>query len=245
MYAEPPLFKSSLATTNRGKVAEVQTFFNSLTVNPNTLLLTLECLTQLPEVDETATTFLGNARLKALAAAPLITQGIVLAEDSGFSIPALAGTYGHTPFPGVCSNRWMTPTIRRQLLGIEDDSPIVQAHLSAGIYALLQQQHLHPQSTQATYTSAWVAADAHGNVIFETEGVLNLTVVPPQTPAGPYGFGYDPITQPASHEIATLNVPQHHSLSDIPTEIKNQFSHRGKALRALHQWLIQSYTVKR
>src|ERR1700761_2011547 len=57
----------------------------------------------LPEPDETEQTFVGNALLKARAAAE--ASGLVaLADDSGLSVAALEGQ------PGVYSARWAGPT---------------------------------------------------------------------------------------------------------------------------------------
>ena len=56
----------------------------------------------LPEPDETETTFVGNALLKARAAAE--ASGLVaLADDSGLSVTALDGA------PGIFSARWAGP----------------------------------------------------------------------------------------------------------------------------------------
>ena len=167
-----------------------------------------------------------------------VTTPFVMAEDSGFSIPALAGCYGHPEFPGIHSNRWMTRDIRYELLGIHDDSPVIQAHLSAGIYALLERNGLNPITTQATYTSAWVVANDNGQVVFETEGHVDLWLVAEGAPAGKYGFGYDSIVRPQESQLAGLSVPAHQTLADITTEAKNQFSHRGKALRSVYRWLL-------
>ncbi|MDH4379610.1 MAG: non-canonical purine NTP pyrophosphatase [Vampirovibrionales bacterium] len=227
------------ATTNAGKVSEVQAFFDSLPVHEGAPTIRLHCPNHLPDVDETETTFLGNARLKALAVAAHVTTPFVMAEDSGFSIPALAGSYGHASFPGVHSNRWMTPAIRHELLGINDDSPVIQAHLSAGIYALVKRKGLNPIATPANYTSAWVIANADGEVLFEIEGHVNLWLAAEGTPAGSYGFGYDPMVCPHEEELVGVNAPAHHTLADISTVVKNQFSHRGKAMRSVYQWLLQ------
>src|ERR1700748_2651668 len=57
----------------------------------------------LPEPDETETTFVGNALLKARAAAE--ASGLIaLADDSGLSVAALDGS------PGIVSARWAGPT---------------------------------------------------------------------------------------------------------------------------------------
>src|ERR1700742_3964020 len=56
----------------------------------------------LPEPDETETTFIGNAILKARAAAD--RSGLIaLADDSGLSVRALGGD------PGIYSARWAGP----------------------------------------------------------------------------------------------------------------------------------------
>src|ERR1700741_5231877 len=56
----------------------------------------------LPEPDETETTFVGNALLKARAAAD--RSGLIaLADDSGLSVRALGGA------PGIYSARWAGP----------------------------------------------------------------------------------------------------------------------------------------
>src|SRR5262249_17294188 len=57
----------------------------------------------LPEPEETETTFVGNALLKARAAAE--ASGLIaLADDSGLSVAALDGA------PGIYSARWAGPS---------------------------------------------------------------------------------------------------------------------------------------
>jgi XTP/dITP diphosphohydrolase len=218
-----------MATTNDGKRNEIQSFFNTLSVPINVTLPQ-----HLEDVEETGTTFLANAQLKAEAALSNPTDSDwVMAEDSGFSIPALDGIYHHSPFPGIHSNRWMTPDIRHDLLGIDGDvHPIVQTHLSAGIYALIERHQLaHPIA--ARYHCAMVVLDKHsGDIVFQTEETAELTIVPKDTPAGPHGFGYDSITCPTPESLVGFNVPPHQTTSHIATEYKNQFSHRAKALQA-------------
>lgn len=57
----------------------------------------------LPEPEETESTFIGNAKLKALAAAKAANLP-ALADDSGLSVTALNGA------PGIYSARWAGPT---------------------------------------------------------------------------------------------------------------------------------------
>ena len=85
------------ATHNPGKVPEIAALLDGR----------FEIVTAgqlgLPEPDETESTFVGNALLKARHAADL--SGLpALADDSGLSVKALDGA------PGIFSARWAGPT---------------------------------------------------------------------------------------------------------------------------------------
>jgi XTP/dITP diphosphohydrolase len=86
-----------LATHNAGKVREIGAMlapFNVAVKSAGEL--------NLPEPEETETTFIGNAKLKALAAAT--AAGIpALADDSGLCVNGLNGD------PGIYSARWAGP----------------------------------------------------------------------------------------------------------------------------------------
>ena len=83
-----------LATHNAGKVREVAAL-----LAPWGLEVTGVGDLGLPEPEETESSFLGNARIKALAAATATGQ-VALADDSGFSVAALDG------MPGVWTADW-------------------------------------------------------------------------------------------------------------------------------------------
>lgn len=86
-----------LATHNAGKLAEFATLladFGIKVVSAGEL--------NLPEPEETATTFAGNAAIKALAAAKAANLP-ALADDSGLCVAALDGA------PGIYSARWAGP----------------------------------------------------------------------------------------------------------------------------------------
>jgi len=86
-----------LATHNQGKVRELQAMLSG---RPITLRTSAEL--GLPEPDETADTFIGNATIKALAGAT--RSGLpCLADDSGLCVSALGGQ------PGVVSALWSGP----------------------------------------------------------------------------------------------------------------------------------------
>jgi XTP/dITP diphosphohydrolase len=85
-----------VATHNPGKVVEIAQILE------NRFELVTAGGLGLPEPDETETTFVGNALLKARAAAD--ASGLpALADDSGLSVTALDGA------PGIYSARWAGP----------------------------------------------------------------------------------------------------------------------------------------
>ena len=93
-FTEPKLI---VASHNKGKLVEIAdllTRFEVETVGADAL--------GLPEPEETGTTFIANAELKALAAA--MTAGLpALSDDSGLAVDALDGA------PGIYSARWARP----------------------------------------------------------------------------------------------------------------------------------------
>ena len=88
--------KVVIATHNPGKARELAAILE------NRFDIVTAGALGLPEPEETETTFVGNALLKARAAAR--ASGLVaLADDSGLSVTALDGA------PGVYSARWAGP----------------------------------------------------------------------------------------------------------------------------------------
>lgn len=128
----------------------------------------------LPEPEETETTFLGNARIKAHAAAQ--ASGLpALADDSGICVDALNGA------PGVYTADWaQTPTGRNFDLAMEKTWDAVCA--SAGNPSLRAR-------FCCTLVLAW--PDGHEEA-FEGE-VWGQLVWPKR---GASGHGYDPMFQP-------------------------------------------------
>src|SRR5579864_3129357 len=91
-----PRTRLVVATHNPGKVRELAEILE------NRFELVTAGELGLPEPEETEMTFVGNALLKARAAAE--ASGLVaLADDSGLSVAALEGA------PGIYSARWAGP----------------------------------------------------------------------------------------------------------------------------------------
>jgi XTP/dITP diphosphohydrolase len=155
-----PLRRLVIATANPGKVRELRALLSDLPIE----LLAAEGM---PEVDETETTFAGNAELKARAAAAWSGEW-ALADDSGLEVDALDGG------PGVYSNRFAgegTTEAQRntRLLELLADTP--------------------PERRTARY-KAVVAIAAPDGRLWLNEGACEGVII--NESRGDNGFGYDP-----------------------------------------------------
>ena len=163
---KPRLIKDSrlvVATHNPGKAREIAALLGG----------DFEVLSAdqagVPEPEETESTFIGNAVLKARHAAA--ASGLpALADDSGMSVRALDGQ------PGIYSARWAGPG--------KDFAPAmtrVERELGDAV------------DRSAWFTCALAVAWPDGSV-FAVEGIVEGQLVFP--PRGERGFGYDPIFVP-------------------------------------------------
>lgn len=125
----------------------------------------------IPEPDETESTFVGNALLKARHAADLSGR-IAIADDSGLSVTALDGA------PGIFSARWAGPS---KDFG-EAMSKVEERILETG-----------SDDRTAWFTSALAVAWPDGPSVV-VEGIVRGSLVFPGK--GLHGFGYDPIFVP-------------------------------------------------
>ena len=129
----------------------------------------------LPEPDETELTFVGNALLKARAAAD--ASGLIaLADDSGLSVTALDGA------PGIYSARWAGP---------EKDFAMAMRKVEERL------EEAGAADFSAWCTSALAVAWPGGPAVV-VEGRVDGTLTFP--PRGQRGFGYDPIFVPEGME---------------------------------------------
>ena len=125
----------------------------------------------LPEPDETETTFVGNALLKARAAAE--ASGLVsLADDSGLSVTALDGS------PGIYSARWAGPG---------RDFTVAMKKVEERL------EETRAQDFSAWFTSALAVAWPGGPAVVVEGRVDGVLTFPGR---GDRGFGYDPIFTP-------------------------------------------------
>ena len=153
------------ATHNPGKARELAELLDGMVE-----LVTAGSL-NLPEPAETETTFVGNALLKARAAAE--ASGLIaLADDSGLSVAALDGA------PGIYSARWAGPS---------KDFAEAMAKVEARLEAT-------GNDDRAAWFTCALAVAWPGGPAVVVEGRIDGTLTFP--PRGDRGFGYDPIFIP-------------------------------------------------
>lgn len=163
-----------VATHNKGKLEEIARMFDGLGI-----AVVAASAFGLPEPDETESSFVGNARIKAHAAATA-TGLPALADDSGITVDALNGA------PGVYTADWAeTPTGRDFNLAMNRTWQALE-NIAAP----------HPRLAQFRCTLVLAWPDGHDEVF---EGVMQGQVVWPMR--GTEGFGYDPMFQPDGHAL--------------------------------------------
>ena len=154
-----------VATHNPGKARELSEILDG-----KFELVTAGAL-GLGEPDETESTFVGNALLKARAAAD--ASGLTaLADDSGLSVAALGGA------PGIYSARWAGP---------QKDFALAMQKVEERLEAS------GSDDRAAWFTCALAVAWPDGPAVV-VEGRIDGSLVFP--PRGGRGFGYDPIFMP-------------------------------------------------
>ncbi|WP_312814732.1 RdgB/HAM1 family non-canonical purine NTP pyrophosphatase [Brevundimonas sp.] len=158
------------ATHNPGKAREIEALLDG-----NYEIVTAGSL-NLPEPDETESTFVGNAMLKARHAAALSGE-VCLADDSGMSVTALDGA------PGIFSARWAGPS---------KDFDLAMQKVEERL------EETGSKDRSAWFTSALAVAWPDGTCVV-VEGRVDGTIVFP--PRGDQGFGYDPIFQPHGYDV--------------------------------------------
>jgi len=180
--------KLLVATHNAGKLQEMRHILAPFEIN-----VSGAADHKLVEPDETETTFVGNARIKAHAATQA-TGFPALSDDSGIEIAALNGA------PGVYTADWAeTPN------GRDFELAMKKAH-----QMLVDQGHQQPWNARfcSTLVLAWPDGE---DLVFE--GTVEGRFVWPMR--GRTGHGYDPIFQPNGYKktFAEMTDEQKNSIS--------------------------------
>ena len=157
-----------VATRNVHKVEEIRAILTDYEV------CDLSVISDPPIVEETGTTFLANATLKALAISEL-TDALVLSDDSGLEVDALGGD------PGVFSSRY----------GGEDGNDALNN-------AKLLRELGEESNRRARFRCVIVLARSGESLADFSGAVEGLILKAAQEGEG--GFGYDPLFVPDGHE---------------------------------------------
>ncbi len=163
-----------VATHNQGKLDEIAHLLEPFGVS---VVGAKEM--NLPEPDETETTFVGNARIKAHAAAQA-TGLPALADDSGIEIDALNGA------PGVYTADWAETENGRDFVMAMTRTHDKLEEIDAPL----------PRTARFCCTLVLAWPDGHDEVF---PGIMPGQVVWPMR--GDQGHGYDPIFQPEGYDI--------------------------------------------
>ena len=189
-----------IATHNPGKLAEMREL-----LAPYNIAATSAAELNLPEPEETGTTFAANARIKAMAAAKATGQA-AFADDSGLCVDALRGD------PGIYSARWAGPD--KDFRGAMNRIQTL----------LVEKGATAPEQRRAHFIAALCLAWPDGHVE-EVEGRVDGRIVWP--PLGNKGFGYDPLFLPDGHDrtFGEMTADEKHGLPPKGMGL----SHRARA----------------
>ena len=171
--------KIVFATSNVGKIAEIQTAFQPLNIE-----IIPQSQFDLKEVEETASTFVENALLKARCAAEK-SHLPALADDSGLMVDALNDA------PGIYSARYAgenadpKANIQKLLNALKE---IPQEKRTARFYCVLVYLRYPTDPCAIICEGIW-----KGSILFE--------------PKGDKGFGYDPVFYVPSHHCSAAELP--------------------------------------
>ena len=187
-----------IASHNPGKIIEMADLLRPMGINVKTAKEM-----GVSEPEETGTTFIANAKLKARTSA-IKTQLPAFADDSGLVIPALDGQ------PGIYSARWG---------GLERDFAIAIKRVERELKA----RNVPSEGVAAYFVSAlslfW--PDGHSeNFEGEVHGKLTFP------PRGTNGFGYDSIFIADGDNITfgEMNPEKKHSISHRSVAFNKLFS---------------------
>ncbi len=159
------------------------------------------------DVEETAKSFEGNARLKAEAYRALYPESWVLADDSGLCVDGLGG------MPGIYSARF----------GGEDSD---YQRKSALIWKGLREKGIPEEDWSARFVCAICLFEPAAESPHIFRGEMEGRIIPEMR--GAHGFGYDPIFYLPEYKMTS---------AEIDPALKNKISHRGRALAKVRAFL--------
>lgn len=193
-----PVKQVVLASSNPGKLKEI----NAILAEVNIEVLPQSAFNVI-DVEETGTTFVENAILKAKHAAKV--SGLpAIADDSGLVVPALCGA------PGVYSARYAQETPDAPKSDVKNNEKLLQA-----------MQGIQKRDAAFVCVMALCLSETHPLPLI-AEGIWQGEIA--QAAYGEGGFGYDPLFYVPTHKMTAAEMDK--------TE-KNRISHRAMALKGL------------
>lgn len=192
-----------IASRNKGKIAEFREMFQTLGIE---VISMDDYAAELPEIEETGTTFHENARLKAEGICQIVHIP-VLADDSGLAIDALDGQ------PGVYSARFAS----EHATDATNNEKVLQL-----------MQTVDADARGARFVCVLALAKPNEATIF-AEGFCQGKIL--DKPIGEHGFGYDPIFQPDGFDRSMAQLKseeknkishRHHALKALQTILQTE-----------------------
>jgi XTP/dITP diphosphohydrolase len=176
--------------------------------------LQVECMpgfSSLPLVVEDGDTFEANARKKAEEYSLHVPGEIVIADDSGLEVDALAGA------PGVHSARYAADLPHLAEENTDDE---------ANNAKLIREIQQVPVGERTGRFVCVIAAACDGKTLATFRGEAEGIIL--DRPRGSHGFGYDPL----------FYFPQiDTTFAELTAEQKARYSHRGAAFRKFLEWM--------
>jgi XTP/dITP diphosphohydrolase len=205
--------KIHCASANPDKVREIEELFREhLGDGDGVPVRLLPRPSHVPDVDETETTLVGNARLKARAIVEA-TGTPAVADDTGLFVEALPGDLG-------------VRTARYASDRPEHATDPYGANRRKLLESLESRGCLNPESRRARFVTVALVMWPDGRELV-VEGECRGTIA--LVERGEHGFGFDPLFVPedCSAEFSDR------TFAELGDEIKNTTSHRARAFQEL------------
>ena len=199
--------KILIATSNPGKLRD----FAGAASAHNVEVAPIPNFASLQQVVEDGETFEANARKKAEQYSRAVPGEIVLADDSGLEVDALAGA------PGVHSARFAADEPHKADYNTDDD---------ANNARVLRELRGVPHERRTARFVCVIAAARNGQTLATFRGAAEGQILDHLQGTG--GFGYDPM----------FYFPQiRKTFAELTPEEKANYSHRGAAFRKFLVWI--------
>ena len=198
-----------IATSNPGKLRD----FAGAAATHGIEIAGIPNFSSLPLAVEDGQTFEENACKKAVKYSQYVPGEIVVADDSGLEIDALAGA------PGVHSARYAADQPHLADANTDDEENNAR---------VLRELANVPEEKRTGRFVCVLAAARDGQILDTFRGVAEGMIL--DAPRGKNGFGYDPL----------FYFPQiHRTFAELSAEEKSKYSHRGAAFRQFLNWCDQ------